>query len=58
MFAVLLVIALLGATLANANASHIYSALGIETARVVETGVALDTGLESITILASEMNPA
>ena len=41
-FAVLLVIAMLGNTLATANASYINSALGINTARIVETGTAPD----------------
>ena len=41
-FAVLLVIAMLGNTLAAANASYINSALGINTARIVETGTAPD----------------
>ncbi len=39
-FAVILVIALIGNTLATANASYINSALGINTARVVEKGTA------------------
>lgn len=37
-FAVILVIALIGNTLAAANASYINSMLGISTARIVETG--------------------
>ena len=39
-FAVILVIALVGNTLATANASYINSTLGINTARVVEKGTA------------------
>ncbi len=39
-FAVILVIALIGNTLATANASYINSMLGINTARVVEKGTA------------------
>ena len=39
-FAVILVIALIGNTLATANASYINSTLGINTARVVEKGTA------------------
>ncbi len=40
LFAVILVIALVGNTLATANASYINSQLGINTARVVEKGTA------------------
>ena len=39
-FAVLMVIAMIGNTLATANASYINSQLGINTARVVEKGTA------------------
>ena len=39
-FAVILVIAIIGQTLASANASYINSTLGINTARVVEKGTA------------------
>ncbi|MBQ8136452.1 MAG: hypothetical protein IJ174_03370, partial [Clostridia bacterium] len=39
-FAVILVVALIGNTLATANASYINSTLGINTARVVEKGAA------------------
>ena len=39
-FAVLMVIAMIGNTLAKANASYINSQLGINTARVVEKGTA------------------
>ncbi len=42
-FAVILVIALLGQSLAVANASYINSALGVSTTKVVQTGEAGDT---------------
>ena len=43
LFAVILVIALLGQSLALANASYINSALKVSTTRVVQTGEAGDT---------------
>lgn len=43
LFAVILVIALIGQSLALANASYINSALGVSTTRVVQTGESGDT---------------
>ena len=43
LFAVVLVIALIGQSLALANASYINSALGVSTTKVVQTGESGDT---------------